>query len=419
MVPGGERRLVKGEQTRQRLLSCAVEEILASGPDRLGFTSIARRADLTTGALYARYENCDELLIDVWNTVCVPTLGRVLWCLTEGLASDARADSRAELARIVQGEPAALVATVSLLVAARRNEALRDDVDPSFSDMVDKAAAENPLVPHFLAMLAGIVLHSRSSDATVSDWSPVTNEMFEMSDHVLGLSAMPAEREVSPTVRDLQFTPLSEQLDDIDFKLFAAVVHVVNRAGVDKATVARIARRSNLNPAVIYTRYADKDDLIYRCIRIGLMMGVARNQRLLEQFSLPLNSGEMFANVMRSNAEPGNEPDRLFRLESIHAAGHHERLRELMSGTRERISSVYATVSQVPDVWNYPTIWPFVVINRAIMHGQSLMLAFGYMAAEDPFIPIVTERLTGAMSRNYLDTVGTWDNVRGVPHPRG
>ena len=58
-MPKTGNRLPKSEATRLRLLACAVEEINSEGPDRLGFTSIARRAGLSTGALYARYESID------------------------------------------------------------------------------------------------------------------------------------------------------------------------------------------------------------------------------------------------------------------------------------------------------------------------------------------------------------------------
>lgn len=418
MVPGVERRLVKGEQTRQRLLQYALDEVLEKGPDRVGFTSIARRAELTTGALYARYENSDDLLVDVWHTLCEPTVSRMVKLLLDPECRENRDGSLAELAGIVQESPARLHAAVSLLMAARRNEALKDDIEPSFKTIVDKAAAENPVIPVLFAIHAGIVLHGRASSASVDDWTPVLRIMFDLADEMAMMSGREPASQVLPIAKNPQIASPPEDPDDIDFKLFRAVVHVVNRAGVDRATVARIARRANVNPAIIYTRYADKDDLIFQCVKIGAVDSLIRNQKLFEMYSTPMNPGELFARVLQASAHEEIAAERIFRLESVFAAGHHERLRELMSGDRDRYAQMYASVTGVPDVWNYPSIWPFVVLNRAILHGQALMLAYGYMDAADPCIPLIAERITATMSQAYQVQFGNWDTSTGLPEDR-
>ena len=50
---------------RTRLLDAAVTEIAERGPDRATVAAIARRAGLTTGALYARWPGKRDLLNDV------------------------------------------------------------------------------------------------------------------------------------------------------------------------------------------------------------------------------------------------------------------------------------------------------------------------------------------------------------------
>ena len=415
MVPAGERRLIKGEQTRQRLLRCALDEILKRGPDRVGFTSIAQQAGLSTGALYARYENSDELLVDVWHTLCEPTVARILTLMVDPECRRDRQAGLEELRGIVQHDPARLSAAISLLVVARRNEALRDDVEPSFMAVLGKAAAENPMMPVMFGVLAGIILHGRISNAVVNDWTPVLRVLFDLADEMTGMARSSLPPETLPIANHPVFQPEPQDPDDVEFRLHRAVVHVVNRAGVDRATVARIARRAHVNPAVIYTRFADKDDLIFQCIKIGAQEYQERNMRLFHMFSTPMNPAEMFARILQAMSDNSLEAERTFQLESMFAAGHHPRLREMNSTDRERYAKTYESVTGVPDAWNHPTIWPFVVVNRAIMLGHALMLAYGFMDALDPGIPVFAERVTATLSQAYQDRFGEWDRSAGRP----
>jgi AcrR family transcriptional regulator len=50
------------------IAAAAVGEILRVGVDRVSLREVAQRAGLTHGATYARYEDVNELLIDLWNS---------------------------------------------------------------------------------------------------------------------------------------------------------------------------------------------------------------------------------------------------------------------------------------------------------------------------------------------------------------
>ena len=49
----------------------AIQSILKSGVDRLSLRDVGQQAGLTHGATYARYEDVDELLVDLWNSTLV------------------------------------------------------------------------------------------------------------------------------------------------------------------------------------------------------------------------------------------------------------------------------------------------------------------------------------------------------------
>jgi AcrR family transcriptional regulator len=57
-------RMSEGDATRQRLVAAAAEVFAERGYDGAGVQEIARRAGLTTGAIYSRYSGKAELLRD-------------------------------------------------------------------------------------------------------------------------------------------------------------------------------------------------------------------------------------------------------------------------------------------------------------------------------------------------------------------
>ena len=48
------------------ILDAALELLRQKGPDRLSTLDVSRAAGLTTGAVYARYENNEEILVGLW-----------------------------------------------------------------------------------------------------------------------------------------------------------------------------------------------------------------------------------------------------------------------------------------------------------------------------------------------------------------
>src|SRR5580698_3548752 len=51
------------------ILDAAIGEVLRVGVDHVSLRDVGHRAGLTHGATYARYEDVDELLVDIWNSV--------------------------------------------------------------------------------------------------------------------------------------------------------------------------------------------------------------------------------------------------------------------------------------------------------------------------------------------------------------
>src|ERR1700690_102864 len=59
-------RSASSRRNDEVILDAGSDEIVAVGVDRLTMSAVARRAGLTTGALYSRYENSGELAAAIW-----------------------------------------------------------------------------------------------------------------------------------------------------------------------------------------------------------------------------------------------------------------------------------------------------------------------------------------------------------------
>ncbi|MEY4656106.1 MAG: hypothetical protein RL073_333, partial [Actinomycetota bacterium] len=68
------RRAASQRSTRNAaaVLKAITQESIANGLDGIVASSVAKRAGLTTGAIYSRFENSDEMLVALWENVVAP-----------------------------------------------------------------------------------------------------------------------------------------------------------------------------------------------------------------------------------------------------------------------------------------------------------------------------------------------------------
>src|SRR5262245_20456118 len=84
------RRSSSSRQNDVRILEAALREVDGVGVDGLAMTAVARRAGLTTGALYSRYESTGEVAAALWTTVVSEQHFALLDGAVESLVNDNR-----------------------------------------------------------------------------------------------------------------------------------------------------------------------------------------------------------------------------------------------------------------------------------------------------------------------------------------
>lgn len=399
-MPNSGEKLAKSEATRRRLIECAVQELAVSGADRIGFTAIAKRSGMSTGALYARYENAEELLIDVWHTRCVPALAQLVRDLLAMASDDPPEQKRRSVIDVVNTLDADIVAAIGIMVVARRDEALREEVDPSVSRVVGEGAMECPVLPHALAHILGLILLIRGTGHVGQDWSKVITHIAGAAwESWCRAAAGETTGDGEQVVPDMDRL-VPSGLDELEARLYEAVCHVVERVGVDHATVSRIARTAGVNPATIYLRFDDKEALVSRCMRIVCDAASVRNERLVADFMAGRNIVAFSEVVFRANASDGYAHERILRLESLYAAGHQDTLRRTHREVYDETGEAYARIAGSKGFDISSTTWKFVFLNWATFFGHALLRPYGFLSSDDRHIGMMAEAMTRAITRS-------------------
>ena len=142
----------EADDTRSRLLRAAAEVFAERGYDSAGVAEIARRAGLTTGAIYSRYSGKAELLLDA---IAEHTDAEFRRLLAGGADGSPTAVLAALGAHLVDPEPEPGQALLfEAFVAARRDpdvaEMLRRllaDEDDRLAALVEQAKADGTVDP--------------------------------------------------------------------------------------------------------------------------------------------------------------------------------------------------------------------------------------------------------------------------------
>lgn len=379
LVPSKGLRLSKSEMTRVKLIDCTVQEMLECGADQFGFTAVARRAQLSTGALYARYENSDELLIDVWNMRAWPALTMFMSDAIEAVTSTNNEKAIQRVIEVMDRQDPDLFAAVALLVVARRNDTVKEVVFTPVQEFFADALTACPAVVHVASFLVGEMLVAKAFGHKTEGWKEFLPTFFQVGAHSVSHSVPPQVQQSFPDT-------VPTDIDEFDIRLFDALSEVIAAVGVERATVSRIARRANVNPATIYARYSSKNILVARCVEHYLAAVVkgyfALDERVASGDSLIANMVHLF----RARNSDKWETVRRFRLESLYAAWHNEELQSVYADAYTAITDHDVRSLSQQSGGSVIGFLNFSTFNRVILFGHSVFFDYALLAPDDELI---------------------------------
>ena len=296
----------------------AVQSILKTGVDRLSLRDVGQQAGLTHGATYARYEDVDELLVDLWNSTLVPR-AIAMYELSATAAAEPSAETVGAVFQYLRDANAADVAAVHVLLVARRIPILHEEVEPFIVNYLEA--------------------HGTASDATRSRSLIVFGLLLV---HIFGVHQFERQGDYLATIEELILATLKIDPADVDAvtlhsaddriipppsenlksQLAFATFGVVAKSGYVRATITRIARRADCSPGAIYKLYPSKEDLVIAAFRDIMRARWLR----ATNFADILKEGSL-TQLLFSSSSVQNEVRQSFTMETTVAATHSDKIR--------------------------------------------------------------------------------------------
>ncbi len=347
--------------------AAGIAEVLRVGVDHLSLRDVGHRAGLTHGATYARYEDVDELLVDLWNSTMLAR-AIALYDLCAALVRQPSAERAADLHRWVSRAEPADVACFQVLFTARRLPTLHEEVEPFLDEYLIGRWARpdlDPAVGLRVAVLFTLSLVTLAAANRFGHDDELDAAFFAILAE--GLSVPPAAVGPSPALAPpAPFSPPPS--DDLRTQLAVATFGVVGRSGYTRATISRIARRANCSPGAIYKLFASKEDLAIEAMRT-----VMRARLLSPGRRLDMTREGWLTETLLDAIAPANHVRAQFNLEMTIAGAHNERIRAAILARLTDIESVASILADLDDDER-------IVLRQRLRVVTYLIAAMGYLS---------------------------------------
>lgn len=325
------------------ILEAAITEVLRVGVDHVSLRDVGRQAGLTHGATYARYEDVDELLVDLWNSILRHRAIAIFDICMHAAQEPTIASVSAIFEYMDQSTPAD-DACIRVLFTARRIPTLQEEVEPFIRDYLEMwsrvSSDESAIFTRGIMVFSIVLIQIFAGDLFGTEPGYLD---------VLQKSLLEALQTDPRDVSDIEFHELDERMvfaqgDDLKQQLAYATFSVVGKSGYTRATISRIARRANCSPGAIYKLYPSKEELV---IAASIELTQARWMKV-RNFINVLEEGSI-SRLLFSSASGENAVHQSFLLETSLAAAHSEKLRESLLNQYSEIESIIPLLKDVTD----------------------------------------------------------------------
>jgi AcrR family transcriptional regulator len=335
------RRSKSTQQNDERILDAALREIYDVGVDALAMTAVARRAGLTTGALYGRYENGNELAAAVWTARARDRHFALLDAAIAALVDGNDTVALDGLLRELTSPRKETIVALELLASARRIDELEEVVLTDVRQWIagwgagarTRQRRRRAQVVYTLGTIWGIFLHAAPGRLRL-DWNPL---LRRLAWSYAQPHAGPTERLVVAEVESVH----AHTGDPVEDALVDAVAAIVARVGMERATGSRIARRAGLTSGAIYGRYETKEDLLQHAIEILLAQRFTDDLASIDEVLADDDPARASARTFAGYLSQPRRDWRLFRIESYLAARHQPRVAASLHRVQEAAKDDY------------------------------------------------------------------------------
>jgi AcrR family transcriptional regulator len=350
------RRRADAARNDELFLDTGLDLLRERGPDRFAALELARTAGLTTGAVYARYENPAEILVGLWqNRIATPMEMFVANSLEALSISDRRDAAHAATSRALTNPSGPLRPGASVLIAATRVPELAEVVGPDMRRWCDElgigADSSDPSVARqriLLAVVMGVLLFDTADLYDAEDWA-FARRVAEAMHAEPNVGRIPLPDPVAPG------EPIVHTENEMRDALVNGAARVIAHGGIERATTQRIARAAGVPPSTLFAEYRTRPEL-FADVASKLLGAIYSGARAVE----PSRAGsETWQERLltsrlatyRGLLQPSASDQRRLRLE-FHLAALHDpmigqALRRVDTDVNRQVSHAWATNAEL------------------------------------------------------------------------
>jgi AcrR family transcriptional regulator len=317
----------------------AIESILQGGVDRLSLRDIGHQAGLTHGATYARYEDVDELLVDLWNSTLAQR-AITMFELSHAAARTPNTETVEAMFAVLRDTTAADVAAVHVLLVSRRFPILHEEVEPFIHQYLESTEPDLDGT-YARAQILFAILIVRVIGVHQFDWGGDDTNLERLILSTLQTTPMDIARFEPSEANDRRIPEPNESLKS---QLAYATFGVVGKSGYIRATITRIARRAVCSPGAIYKLYPSKEDLVvasFRDIMRARWLRATNFVDILEEGSI--------AQLLYASASVQNELRQSFTMETILASAHSDKIRLAVMGQLRELEDAVRSLVRLSE----------------------------------------------------------------------
>lgn len=368
-----------------RVLKAIMRNASELGIDELSATRVAKLSGLTTGAIYGRFEDHDEMAVELWQSVIrQPFRARLqrsveyLYDRHPGSDKKSKSFSSEQIATIAKDfETPDEMAKVGaeFLVVARRNLAVGEVVLPEVTGWFNEVglsrtneAIDNAAIAIALSASIGTALRAFVMKSN-PNWLAIANGLR---------NAATGATSIALQTKPEQPKWINPETDNpVRTALIQAVAEVVAKSGYANATISRIVRRAGVTNGSLYNLYTDKEALTDDAMQIFLNLSSDANRQGNRRASLETRMDRGLADSFALGLMPSRRMWLDFRLECLIASRNHlptrKKFRQSLERSRDDLGAT------MPDL-------PSEIVNLLSSGEQAVGIGF---TALEPFTPVL------------------------------
>ena len=378
------RRSGRALQNDTRLRQAALATIVELGWSDAALTHVAKAAGLTLGAVYSRYEDKNDMAVDLWRQHGGPVLAEAVDLGIRAVAQERDDAAWQQLLEPDELTSRARIVAMELATESLFNPDLFDEVQPEITSAIKKllnAGLGGGNVLFWFAAAMGL-LHFKSIDPAlpgqVHSLDALRQKLWEVTACPTGCpGAVRAELHIDMPGDD-----------PYERSLLEGAREVLSQRGFDHSTIAAICRRAGISSGSLFGRYATKVELIAECVRRSQVTRIQKQgefqREALTDAPAALRASTYVAGVL----SPWNRHNRRCFVEFSRVARTHDDARKAWITMLDELNSAF--VREMPSLESITASSDAMTVMKATMWSLRLFCEFDSQLTDVCYCPALT-----------------------------